>query len=276
MILQHDDKLTDQWSINLRIRAMFPPQRSGNVLIDYKYKLNYLSNYIYFYASAPKVPEALCFRVVRPSVRPSVRMSVFRPDLRPYYLMEFHQTWYRGPPPGVDELIRFWARSAQRQGSKVNGSKYAIVFYFSPFTRSQVLLDGISSILVQGCTTRSRWTEWFWARSVQRQRSKVNELGIYFPPVNISKNPHQTWYRGAPLGVDELIRFWARSAQCQGSQWTWSKYAIFPRRNSSITWWNFPYRGAPPGVWLDFGRDPPNVKQRSKVNELGIMLFLPR
>ena len=23
-------------------------------------------------------------------------------------------------PPGVDELIRFWARSAQRQGSKVN------------------------------------------------------------------------------------------------------------------------------------------------------------
>ena len=34
--------------------------------------------------------------------------------------MEFHQTWYRGAPPGVDELIRFWARSAQRQGSKVN------------------------------------------------------------------------------------------------------------------------------------------------------------
>ena len=25
---------------------------------------------MYFYASAPKVPEALCFRVVRPDVRP--------------------------------------------------------------------------------------------------------------------------------------------------------------------------------------------------------------
>ena len=25
---------------------------------------------IYFYASEPKVPEALCFRVVRPDVRP--------------------------------------------------------------------------------------------------------------------------------------------------------------------------------------------------------------
>ena len=27
------------------------------------------------------------------------------------------QTWYMGAPPGVDELIRFWARSAQRQRS---------------------------------------------------------------------------------------------------------------------------------------------------------------
>ena len=34
-----------------------------------------------FYASAPKVPEALCFRVVRPSVRPYVRPSV-RPSVR--------------------------------------------------------------------------------------------------------------------------------------------------------------------------------------------------
>ena len=55
-----------------------------------------------FYASAPKVPEALCFRVVRPSVRP---------DLRPDFFV------------------------------------YAI---------TQVLLDGISSNLVQGSTTRSR------------------------------------------------------------------------------------------------------------------------
>ena len=29
---------------------------------------------------------------------------------------------------------------------------------------------------------------------------------------------HQTWYRGAPLGVDELIRFWARSTHCQRSR----------------------------------------------------------
>ena len=55
-----------------------------------------------FYASAPKVPEALCFRVVRPD---------FRPDVRPDFFV------------------------------------YAI---------TQVLLDGISSNLVQGSTTRSR------------------------------------------------------------------------------------------------------------------------
>ena len=47
------------------------------------------------------------------------------PSVRPYGnlvnaksqepLGGFHQTWYRGAPPGVDELIRFWARSAQGQ-----------------------------------------------------------------------------------------------------------------------------------------------------------------
>ena len=33
--------------------------------------------------------------------------------------VDFLQTWYRGAPPGVDELIRIWARSAQGQRSKV-------------------------------------------------------------------------------------------------------------------------------------------------------------
>ena len=65
----------------------------------------------------------------------------------------------------------------------------------------------------------------FWERSAQRQKSKVNELGLnmLFLLVNANlKNPlvdfHQTWYRGAPPEVDELIRFWARSAQGQRSK----------------------------------------------------------
>ena len=66
----------------------------------------------------------------------------------------------------------------------------------------------------------------FWARSAQRQRSKVNELGLnmlLLPLLTRNlKNPqvdfHQTWYMGAPPGVDELIRFWARSAQRQRSK----------------------------------------------------------
>ena len=33
--------------------------------------------------------------------------------------VDFHQTWYMDAPPGVDELIRFWARFAQGQRSKV-------------------------------------------------------------------------------------------------------------------------------------------------------------
>ena len=44
--------------------------------------------------------------------------------------VDFHQTWYRGVPPGVDELIRFWARSVQRQRSKVN--EHGLNMLFSP------------------------------------------------------------------------------------------------------------------------------------------------
>ena len=68
------------------------------------------------------------------------------------------------------------------------------------------------------------------------------------------KNPwvdfYHTWPRGAPWGVDELIRFWARSAQ---GQWTLSKYAIFTSfpRNLKNPWVDFYqtwHRGAPWGV----------------------------
>ena len=59
--------------------------------------------------------------------------------------------------------------------------------------------------------------------NVKGQRSMNLVYICYFPPVNTkSQIPwvdfHQTWYRGAPLGVDELIRFWARSTQCQRSR----------------------------------------------------------
>ena len=88
--------------------------------------------------------------------------------------MDFHKSWYRGATLGVDELIRFWARSAQRQRSKVKGqcnwSQYAI---FTSLTQN----------------LKNPWVDF-----------------------------HQTWYRGATPGVDELIRYWARSAQRQRSK----------------------------------------------------------
>ena len=70
--------------------------------------------------------------------------------------VDFHQTWYRGAPPGVDELIRFWARSAQRQGSKVN--EFGINMLFLPRLREISRTPGVDfhQNLVQGCTTRSR------------------------------------------------------------------------------------------------------------------------
>ena len=76
-------------------------------------------------------------------------------------------------PPGVDELIRFWARFAQGQRSKVNELGLNMLFLHRYLTQN----------------LKNPWVEF-----------------------------HQTWYRGAPPGVDELIRFWARSAQGQRSK----------------------------------------------------------
>ena len=70
--------------------------------------------------------------------------------------VDFHQTWYRGAPPGVDELIRFWARAAQCQRSK---NLVWICYFYLVNTISQKNLGGFSSNLAQGCTMRSRWTD---------------------------------------------------------------------------------------------------------------------
>ena len=140
--------------------------------------------------------------------------------------MEFHQTWYRGAPLGVDELIRFWARFCPT--SRVKGqwtwSKYAIF----PRLRdnSSITWWNFIKLGTGGAPPGVDELIRFWAISAQRQGSKVNELGlkyVIFPPLTRNlKKPlvdfHQTWYRGAPLGVDELIRFWARSTQCQRSR----------------------------------------------------------
>ena len=99
---------------------------------------------------------------------PSVRTGISLTRNLKNLWVDFHQTWYRGASPGVDELIRFWERSAQRQRS-MNLVKYAIL-----------------TSLTQNL--KNPWVDF-----------------------------HQTWYMGAPPGVDELIRFWARSAERQRS-----------------------------------------------------------
>ena len=88
--------------------------------------------------------------------------------------MDFHQTWYRGAPPappGVDEVIRFWVRSAQGQRSELN-ELGLIKYVFTSLTRN----------------LKKPWVDF-----------------------------HQTWYMGAPPGVDEVIRFLVRFAQGQRS-----------------------------------------------------------
>ena len=56
-------------------------------------------------------------------------------------------------PPGVDELIRFWPRSAQCQRSM---NLVSICYFYLVNAKFQEPQGGFSSNLVHGCTTRSR------------------------------------------------------------------------------------------------------------------------
>ena len=66
----------------------------------------------------PLVVEALCFRVVRPSVHGCVRASVRNTSsltrLQLNGLTDFYQTLQKCSAPSVDELIRFWQGSNKR------------------------------------------------------------------------------------------------------------------------------------------------------------------
>ena len=197
-----------------------------------------------FYASPPKVPEALCFPGC-PSGCPS---GFFR--LRDNSSINWWNFIKLGQKVKLDvtiKLIRFWVRSAQRQGSKVQWiwSKYAI---FTSFTRNlKNPWGGFSSNLVQGCTTRSRGNWLDFGRDPPNVKGpKVNEFGLnmlVLPRLRENlKNPwvdfHQTWYRGAPPGVDELIRFWARSAQRQGSKVNELRINRRVASRRALAWWH--------------------------------------
>ena len=106
-----------------------------------------------FYASAPKVPEALCFRVVRPSG---------------FFCLRDNSsiTWWNfiklGQKVKLDVTINwldFGWNPPNVKGQRSIWSKYAISTSFTQNQISQEPLGGFSSNLVQGCTTRSRWTD---------------------------------------------------------------------------------------------------------------------
>ena len=99
----------------------------------------------------------------------------------------------------------------------------------TPFNLKNPLVDLISSYLAKtGGLIHDEYDELIRILGEIRPRSKVNEIGLNmlgFHLVNAkSQEPltvdfHQTWYRGATPGVDELSpRFWARSAATSKSQ----------------------------------------------------------
>ena len=115
-------------------------------------------------------------------------------------------------PPTRAEALCFWVvrPSGRPYGNLVN-------------TKSQEPLGGLLSYLAQGCTMTSRWTDYILGeiRSKVKGQWTWSKYAIFTSLPRNLKNPwvdfHQTWYMGAPPGVDELIRFWARSAQHQRS-----------------------------------------------------------
>ena len=104
------------------------------------------------------------------------------------------------------------------------------------------------------------------------------------------KNPlvdffYHNWPRGAPWAVDELIRFWARSAQGRRSKVNelGLNMLFLPRYReiSRTPGWIFIKLGTEVHLeesmnWLDFGRDPPKVKDQWTWSKYAIFTSLPR
>ena len=71
--------------------------------------------------------------------------------------VDFHQTWHRGAQWRVDELIRFWARSAQGQRSKVN--ELGLHMLFLPCYRENLKNPWVDFHQTWYRSVRSRWSD---------------------------------------------------------------------------------------------------------------------
>ena len=100
------------WGTHIIIGINMRMCHSANLLF-HSQRPTHILMLLFFMLPTRRVPEALCFRVVRPSVRTGISLTQ---NLKSP-LVDFYHTWPRGAPWRVDELIRFWARSAQGQRS---------------------------------------------------------------------------------------------------------------------------------------------------------------
>jgi len=62
--------------------------------------------------------EAICFRVIRPSVR-DLRGSFMFPRYLQYLLTDFRQTFVTGASRDRDELTAFWGQKVKVQGHTI-------------------------------------------------------------------------------------------------------------------------------------------------------------
>ena len=123
--------------------------------------------------------------------------------------------------PGVDELIRFWARSAHTSRVKVsvvmNCWYHAYVYFITSLTAKSPRFPLVDFHQTWYMDTPP-WSRWTVLRILGEIRHRVQKFQCYLVYIFTSltqnlKNPWVELGTGVHLpGVNELIRFGARSA----------------------------------------------------------------
>ena len=170
----------------------------------------------------------------RPSVRPSVRTRISLTRNLKNPLVDFHHTWPRGAPWRVDELIRFWARSAQGQRSKVNElglrtkvkTAHPFCTHSAPILHCYIVglamrtvVEPITARTKGALSTQQRLNNPFWMHQAHF-KCILNEK-LITTCWNCSSIQRQSLLRGEWCENFLLLEISTPKVQANGQEWMW-------------------------------------------------------